>query len=584
MIPQRIARQYAQYCHETGFKPFSERTMLRVLEKCKASVRKSLQGLDHVAADGACAFEDLENLVRRHGELGLGKKWELQYVELLKGSKLYLKSDFKVHVCSSSEIASHCSVFALSDSTSPDLQQQCSHKHEECCEQCEILHSTLQNISSAVERASFATQDDKEEALFLVNASVLAIQSWKCHLLRSAHQDQARLDAIDALDQETVFIVNDWAMKFLPHRYRESQADWFGKRGLSVQSCSQGSSAVASIMHHVLETLKHEHPEINKAYFRQDNAGCYHSTRTILACREMAASTGVKVVRIDFSDPQGRKGAADRLAASCKRHIRAFIDEGNDVCTADELKDALLSHGGLKGVRVVSLDTIIETPDSGQTIKGPRYQVLQKSFSEGDFTSFQCKSEKQTAAFVGEGHFVPNEGWALRAAKKAYRFSEKQKSYLLAKFSIGQTTGRKLDAEVVAREMRRARGADGVRLFQSSEFLTSLQIASFFSRQSATLRQKDPADEADIRASQEEANFSAAKEVVETIQLNHPLVYDQYNLCEMALSGNLKVLKLPMLQRLCEDLGLDAPVPPVRKKAPYLALLEEIAKKCTCRK
>ena len=37
---------------------------------------------------------------------------------------------------------------------------------------------------------------------------------------------------------------------------------------------------------------------------------------------------------------------------------------------------------------------------------------------------------------------------------------------LLRKFSIGETTGRKLDAEVVAREMRRARGADSVRLFQ----------------------------------------------------------------------------------------------------------------------
>ena len=98
--------------------------------------------------------------------------------------------------------------------------------------------------------------------------------------------------------------------------------------------------------------------------------------------------------------------------------------------------------------------------------------------------------------------------------------------------------------------MRRARGADVVRLLQSSEFLTSLQIASFFSKQSATLRQKDPADEADIRASQEETNLSAAKEGVETIQLNHPLVYDQYNLCEMALSGNLKVVTLPMLQRL----------------------------------
>ena len=96
MIPQRIARQYTQYCHEIGFKPFSERTMLRVLAECKASVRKSLQGLDYFAADGARAFEDLTNLVRQLGELGLGKEWEKQYVDLLKATKSYLKGDFKV--------------------------------------------------------------------------------------------------------------------------------------------------------------------------------------------------------------------------------------------------------------------------------------------------------------------------------------------------------------------------------------------------------------------------------------------------------------------------------------------------------
>ena len=33
------------------------------------------------------------------------------------------------------------------------------------------------------------------------------------------------------------------------------------------------------------------------------------------------------------------------------------------------------------------------------------------------------------------------EGWALRAVKKVYRFSDKQKSHLLAKFCIDQTTG-----------------------------------------------------------------------------------------------------------------------------------------------
>lgn len=295
---------------------------------------------------------------------------------------------------SSSPVASHCSIFALSDSTNSDLRQQCDHTHDELCEQCESLHSTLHNISAAVEEASFATEDDRDEAVYIANSAKLAIESWNHHLLRSTHQDQARLDIIDALDPEAVFIVNDWAMKFLPQRYRESQTDWFGKRGISwhisvvyrrmekelqwqafvhvIQSCSQGSSAVVAIMQHVLATLKREYPELNKAYFRQDNAGCYHSSRMILACRDISASTGVQVARVDFSDPQGGKGAADRLAASCKGHVRAFINEGHDVCTANDLKNALLSHGGLEGVRVVSLDAISETPDDrgSQTITG----------------------------------------------------------------------------------------------------------------------------------------------------------------------------------------------------------------------
>ena len=153
------------------------------------------------------------------------------------------------------------------------------------------------------------------------------------------------------------------------YRRIEGELQWQGFIHI-IQSCSQGSSAVAAIMHHVLATLKREHPEVNKAYFRQDNAGCYHSSRTILACSEISASTGVQVVRVDFSDPQGGKGAADRLAATCKGHVRAFINEGHDVCTATDLKNALLSYGGLEGVRVVSLNAITETPDDSRSITG----------------------------------------------------------------------------------------------------------------------------------------------------------------------------------------------------------------------
>ena len=128
----------------------------------------------------------------------------------------------------------------------------------------------------------------------------------------------------------------------------------------------------------------------------------------------------------------------------------------------------------------------------------------------------------------------------------------------MAKFRIGQTTDRKLDAEVVAREMRRARCADCLRLFQSSEFLTASQITSYFSRLNPAASQQDM-DELGIQAS-EDTNFSSAREVATTVrQIQHAITYDQFDLCSMAKGDTLKILKSPTLQRLCEGLGLDVP-------------------------
>ena len=98
LIPERIAVQYEQYCKEVGFTPFSKRTILRVLAACSATVRKSLQGLDYFAADGASAFDKmialLNQLKRLVEDTTLGR-WQ----EMLKNSKLYLKADFKVGYC-----------------------------------------------------------------------------------------------------------------------------------------------------------------------------------------------------------------------------------------------------------------------------------------------------------------------------------------------------------------------------------------------------------------------------------------------------------------------------------------------------
>ena len=54
----------------------------------------------------------------------------------------------------------------------------------------------------------------------------------------------------------------------------------------------------------------------------------------------------------DFSDPQGGKGPCDRKPATIKAHVRRYINEEHDVLTARDFKDAVLSYGGVKGVRV----------------------------------------------------------------------------------------------------------------------------------------------------------------------------------------------------------------------------------------
>ena len=131
------------------------------------------------------------------------------------------------------------------------------------------------------------------------------------------------------------------------------------------------------------------------------------------------------------------------------------------------------------------------------------------------------------------------EGWGLRPAKKAYRFSENQKAYLTDKFNIGQSTRRKVDASLVARDMRSAHSSNGERLFKSTEFLTSQQISSYFSRISATTPQQT--HEVDLAAIEEEINFSTARdEVMATVTLQHPIMFDQYNIYAMAEKDTLR--------------------------------------------
>lgn len=289
-----------------------------------------------------------------------------------------------MHVSIESTVPDHCRKYALSDSGDVDYKSDCDHNHTDSCDRCDLLSNVLVEIEEAASKTNdhSISEDTIDEIQFTIKQAKQNIIAWKAHLLRSINQDDARLDVIEDLDDTTVWLVEDWAMKFIPRKYRESQRDWFGKRGLSwhitvatrrspstkelemmtfthvFQSCSQDSHAVLAIMSDVINKLKQIMPSLKTIVYRQDNAGCYRSGPTIVGASLLSQLHGVTIKRLDFSDPQGGKGACDRKAANIKTHMKVYLNQGNDIETAQQMVAAMKSSTGIHGVDVALCESV----------------------------------------------------------------------------------------------------------------------------------------------------------------------------------------------------------------------------------
>ena len=263
-------------------------------------------------------------------------------------------------------------------------------------------------------------QDLQDDLLFTARTACDRIRSWKTHQLRMVHQDTARTDVVDSLQGESVLITQDFAMKFLPAQYRETQAEFFGKRGISwhltvcqskqggelvaqtsvhiIESSLQDSHTVVTVMEHVLRTLKNEHPGLTRVVYRQDNAGCYHCATTILACKLLRERTKLDLCRIDFCDPQGGKGPCDRKAALIKTHVKQYINEGHSVATPSDLKKAIESNEGIAGVRV----TVVPVAKTTLNTKSIKWEGISSLFNF-EITTAGIRAFK--AYGIGAGNF-----------------------------------------------------------------------------------------------------------------------------------------------------------------------------------
>ena len=78
----------------------------------------------------------------------------------------------------------------------------------------------MAEICDAVKNAPPTSRDVIEDLTVTVEMATLDITSFKAHQLRHINQDKARTDALSKISNEQVLFTQDWAMKFLPKKYR----------------------------------------------------------------------------------------------------------------------------------------------------------------------------------------------------------------------------------------------------------------------------------------------------------------------------------------------------------------------------
>ena len=181
-------------------------------------------------------------------------------------------------------------------------------------------------------------------------------------------------------------------------------------------------------------------------------------------------------------------------------------------------------------------------------------------------------------------------GWALKPKTVNSRFSENVRSYLTSKFDLGERTGRKADPDQVSSEMRAARSENGERRFERKEWLSKTQIAGFFSRLSASRKTcsarnaislKEVEDEEDIEdVTREAERADLLTDIEEAIGLQHPIVYDNYDLCEYFKNDKIRNFNVVMLKDILKNFEIT--FKSNVRKPELVSLVGEVVKECEC--
>ncbi|CAC5418300.1 unnamed protein product [Mytilus coruscus] len=393
-----------------------------------------------------------------------------------------------------------------------------------------------------------------------VEKAIADIYEWKSHILRSKNQEKQ----VNCLGENEAFMVADWAMKFLPRKFREGQTDWFGKRGINwhiavtMLKTDMTEGSVKFLTHvHIFEQ-----PNPQDAATTAYGAILVDVVQNIPSVKKAIDSQQRGQYRVKVISPvinaDDEKVSLRSIPLISMLHNFKFTDNGLQVWRAYDIgqddggdddeeddnddndnddedtqndnydKDTTLTEPVPKKRRTIA--KIFTCPEEGCTCSFKHSSSLDKHILLGNCNMKEEKLSladrtkvlyaqklengnlgvsftKQPANNNNTATDKLNKGWALKVNKPKTIFTQDQKAYLHEKFMIGKTTGRKEDPSKVAEEMRYAL-KNGENRFSRSQYLTSQQVASYFSR---LVQKEKKIDETDLIAATADSKCSVLK-------------------------------------------------------------------------
>ena len=152
--------EYKQYCDNFNMKKLSDSTCWQILKAIKPGQQRAMAGLDNVTADGILGFQLLTNQLEK---FFIDSKVKGKLKKDLETGKRYLKIGYAQHCSVVSVVNTHCISHALCNKTDKDFCLDIDHSHNEICNDCFHLLSTLEQIKIYTDQLS--QSDEKEDII-----------------------------------------------------------------------------------------------------------------------------------------------------------------------------------------------------------------------------------------------------------------------------------------------------------------------------------------------------------------------------------------------------------------------------------